>query len=356
MSMINDDSLENLFQSGVALLEHGSSPAQAVESLKLADNLGADLKPLLEIVDTTFDLPRYRMPAAAKAALLARLNAQNGGEAGDFEAPLPFPAATESLPQPGATRPDHRQRWNLFLLVQQSVAVAALLVAIALVIFLANGGGGNPIPVTKPAATSLPSPVITPPPDSERVPTRQTDTSPRVDRSPLPDPLQPVLTVTPEATTTVLPSATATATDRAVAPTPKNAATVPPNQANNPPGQSGPPTQALKNNPNPVPTRTARTGPTRTPPGKPTAEDNQTPAAPTEAGITPPATTVNPAPTSGNPTGKPAPTSNLNPTPTPDNHGGDNGGGDNGGNSGKSTKTPSPTPAPTETKKSGGND
>src|SRR6478672_6404798 len=113
MSMNNEESLENLFQSGVALLERGSSPQRVLEVLGLDEDAGAHLAPLLEIVDTTLDLPRYRMPATAKAALLSRLTAQNN-VGGGVVVPLPLNVSSspDHLLKVEATRPNRRQRWN----------------------------------------------------------------------------------------------------------------------------------------------------------------------------------------------------------------------------------------------------
>jgi hypothetical protein len=151
--MISEEGLENLFQSGVALVEQGASPVTAAQLLKL-NGATSEIVPLLELVEAASDLPRYRMPPAAQAALLARLTNQ----VLDRAAPPPVWETPANLTH-ATRRPGRPQlRWKRFLRLQQTLVAIALALAIGLIIvrsFQANSPDSPP--PAYPAATAGPT-------------------------------------------------------------------------------------------------------------------------------------------------------------------------------------------------------
>jgi hypothetical protein len=196
--MISEEGLENLFQNGVALVAQGASPVTAAQALKL-NGATSEIVPLLELVEVASDLPRYRMPPAAQAALLARLT----GQVLDRPAPPPAWQTPANLGQ--ATRQPGRPqlRWKRFLRLQQAVAVIALALALGLIIvwsFQANSPDFPP--PAYPAATAGPTlplsvqPGLSPEPRVTPTLTLPATVTPIAQTTPLPGLTNPVVPTT----------------------------------------------------------------------------------------------------------------------------------------------------------------
>jgi hypothetical protein len=196
--MISEEGLENLFQSGVVLVEQGASPVAAAQLLKL-NGATSEIVPLLELVEAACDLPRYRMPPAAQAALLARLTNQV------LDRAAPLPAWEPPVNPPTTRRPGRPQlRWKRFLRLQQAIVAIALTLAIGLIIvwsFQANSPDSPP--PAYPAAPARPALSLT---------------------------VQPELSPEPRVTTPALP-ATVTAKAQTIPPPGLTNPAVPTNQA-----------------------------------------------------------------------------------------------------------------------------
>lgn len=204
--MTGEERLEDLFQSGVALLEQGANPLAAAQALNL-NGATSEFVSLFETVEAAYDLPRYRMPAAAQAALLARLTAQSENKVVPLAA---LPAVSKPNRPGGSTQPAGYQqiRWNRFLRTQQAVVAIALVLAIGLIIVQARQVSGPDAPApTNLAATAMPTPVLT----------TQPELSPEAGVTATPPPLA---TITPVVTTIPQPGTTAPAvsTDSATHP------------------------------------------------------------------------------------------------------------------------------------------
>ncbi len=374
--MNSEERLSELFQSGVDLLKEGTSPVAAAQSLDLNGET-AEFVQLFDIVETSYDLPHYKMPDAARAALLARLTAKTEERIVPL-AVLP-PTSTSTRP---ARRPTSWPRrpllsWNWFLRIQQAVVIAALVVALGVIILQANQGtGSNPQEQITPAATAVPSPVITP--TSQLTPEPQLTPGPVVTATAMPP-----ATITAPATvvitqTTVAPSQgtpatfTSTSTPSASAPQPTSRGAVITQPSQNDPNQDQAPTKTIPAAPKTStptsrviasPTIGAATAPKTVAPSTTKTNTQVAPTAtvpdptataavvaPTLTQSAPTATSQSqPVPTPAPPTQVQVPTAPPAATPTIDDHGGGGGGG------GGSTKTASPTPQPTNTQKPSGN-